>query len=407
MAALTVNFRKPYDTRLMLESLGISWPLATVSGYGITGIEIAQSFFRHGGKRLALTKRPATLALPPLLELRLAGALELARKYDALLAQNPQESVAFEFPVLHGVGNDFAGFSGQDQVRGQPNIGYAAIEHLYCSPHGRAVAQSYTRLIAISEFNAAYLRSLDLAPVHLCYQGIDSDLFFPQEKRNLWPGRFIVFSGGKFEFRKGQDIVLAAFKRFATKHPEALLICAWQSFGVSDPAMFQMAGHVQTTPQAVPGSGLDIVGWLQQQGLEPRQFIALPFTHQIMMPSVLRECDVAIFPNRCEGGTNLVAMESLACGIPTYVAANTGQADLVKYCGALPLTHQKSCAVASDPRLTTTAWGESDVEEIVAALTSIYHDTQDARQKARTAAAQMTAWNWDILNQKLFAALAS
>lgn len=391
----------------MLESLGITWPLATVSGYGITGVEIAQSFFRHGGKRLALTKRPATLALPPLLELRFGAALELAAQFDTMLQQNPQEILDFDFPVLHGAGNDFAGFSGQDQVRGKPNIGYAAIEHLYCSPHGRTVAQSYTKLIAISEFNAAYLRSLDIAPVQLCYQGIDCDLFFPQDKRNLWPGRFIVFSGGKFEFRKGQDIVLAAFKRFAAQHPEALLVCAWQSLGVSDPTMFQTAGHIQTTPQAVPGSGLDIGGWLQQQGLQPHQFIALPFTHQIMMPSVLRECDAAIFPNRCEGGTNLVAMEAIACGIPTYVADNTGQADLIKYCDALPLRRQRPCATATDPRLTTTAWGESDVEEIVAALTIIYQDAQTARQNARAAAQKITAWNWDILNQKLFAALAA
>ena len=391
----------------MLESLGITWPLATVSGYGITGVEIAQSFFRHGGKKLALTKRPATLALPPLLELRFGAALELAAQFDTMLQQNPQEILDFDFPVLHGAGNDFAGFSGQDQVRGKPNIGYAAIEHLYCSPHGRAVAQSYTKLIAISEFNAAYLRSLDIAPVQLCYQGIDCDLFFPQAKRNLWPGRFIVFSGGKFEFRKGQDIVLTAFKRFAAQHPEALLVCAWQSMGVSDPTMFQTAGHIQTTPQAVPGNGLDISGWLQQQGLQPHQFIALPFTHQIMMPSVLRECDAAIFPNRCEGGTNLVAMEAIACGIPTYVADNTGQSDLVKYCGALPLTRQLPCAQATDPRLTTTAWGESDVEEIVAALTNIYQDAHAARQNSRTAAQKITAWNWDTLNQKLFAALAA
>lgn len=392
---------------IMLESLGITWPLSTVSGYGITGVEIAQSFFRHGGRKLALTKKPATLALPPLLELRFGAALDLAAKFDVMIQQNPNETMDFDFPVLHGAGNDFAGFSGQDQVRGRPNIGYAAIEHLYCSTYGREVAQSYTKLIAISAFNATYLRSLNLAPVHLCYQGIDCDLFFPQAKRNLWPGRFMVFSGGKFEFRKGQDIVLAAFKRFAATRPEALLVCAWQSFGTSDPAMFQAAGHIQSTPPAVTGIGLDISGWLQQQGLQPHQFIALPFTHQIMMPSVLRECDAALFPNRCEGGTNLVAMEAIACGVPTYVADNTGQADLVKYCGALPLTHQRPCPTAPDPRYTTAEWGESDVEEIVASLTNIYQDAQTARQNALVAAEKITAWNWDALNQKLFTAIAA
>jgi glycosyltransferase involved in cell wall biosynthesis len=391
----------------MHDSLGITWPLATVSGYGIYGVEIAQSFFRRGGKKLALTKCPATLALPPLLELRLAGALALAKQFDHAIQQNPHETMSFDFPVLHGAGNDFAGFPGQDQVRGHPNIGCVAIEHLYCSAHGRAIGKSYDKLIAISQFNADYLRSLAIAPVYLCHQGIDSDLFFPQASRNLWPGRFIVFSGGKFEFRKGQDIMVAAFKRFAATHPDALLMCAWQSLGASDPAMFQAAGHIQTTPSAVAGSGLDIAGWLQQQGLLPHQFIALPFIHQIMMPSILRECAAAVFPNRCEGGTNLVAMEAIACGIPTYVAANTGQADLIEYCGALPLTHQKSCPVGLEPRSTTTQWGESDVEEIVAGLTEIYQNAQTVRQHAALAAKKISTWNWDTQNQKLFDALAA
>ena len=38
--------------------------------------------------------------------------------------------------------------------------------------------------------------------------------------------RFLIFSGGKMELRKGQDIVLAAFKIFARRHPEATLVTA-------------------------------------------------------------------------------------------------------------------------------------------------------------------------------------
>lgn len=390
----------------MLRSLGITWPLATISGYGIYGIEIAQSFFRQGGTRLLLTKRPAPLALPPLLQMRLAPALQLAEKFDAALAADPDHTETFDFPVLHGVGNDCAGFVGSDQVRGHPNIGCAAIEHLYSSPHGRNIAQLYDRFIAISRWNADYLRSLNLAPVHLCHQGIDTDLFFPQAKRGLFPNRFLILSGGKFEYRKGQDIVVAAFKQFAAKHPEAMLICAWQSQTVSDPALFAATGHVTTTPPSDGHGGLDIAAWLQQQGLTPQQFIALPFTHQMVMPTVLRECDAALFPNRCEGGTNLVAMEAMACGIPSLVAANTGQRDLVDLLGATPLTQQSACPSALDPRATTADWGESSVDECVAGLEKIYQDNQAARAAAATIAAKVTAWNWRAQNEKLLAAIA-
>jgi glycosyltransferase involved in cell wall biosynthesis len=48
------------------------------------------------------------------------------------------------------------------------------------------------------------------------------------------------------------------------------------------------------------------------------------------MPSVLQEMNVAVFPNRAEGGTNLVAMECMACGLPVILSGNTGHLDLIE-----------------------------------------------------------------------------
>jgi glycosyltransferase involved in cell wall biosynthesis len=173
-----------------------------------------------------------------------------------------------------------------------------------------------------------------------------------------------------------------------------LLLCAWQSQTVSDAAIFAAAGHINTTPVADGAGGLDIAGWLQQQGLAAHQFIALPHTHQMLMPQILRECDAALFPNRCEGGTNLVAMEAMACGVPSLIADNSGQHDLVALAGALPLTTQMACIQFNDPRATTTGWGESDVEECVAGLEQIYQDHSTARAAARSVATTMQGWNW-------------
>ena len=95
-------------------------------------------------------------------------------------------------------------------------------------------------------------------------------------------------------------------------------------------------------PEAAADYGLQMTPWLLKQGLPPGSFIDLPFTHNLLMPGVLRECDVAVFPNRCEGGTNLVAMEAMACGVPTYVSYNTGQKDLVDLIGCGALRAQKT-----------------------------------------------------------------
>jgi hypothetical protein len=57
------------------------------------------------------------------------------------------------------------------------------------------------------------------------------------------------------------------------------------------------------------------------------------------MPQILREIDVAVVPNRFEGGTNLVAMECMACGMPVILSANTGYL-VCNRLGLLSITHK-------------------------------------------------------------------
>ena len=339
--------------------------------------------------------------MPPLVAPKLAAIFELGRKIEAHTRAHPDELLSFNHAVLHGCSSDFAGFAGQDKVWGKPNVACCAIEHLVTTEHGRKIAQNYDMFIAISKWNSDYLQSLDLhGPTHLCYQGIDPALFHPAPKTGLYGDRFVIFSGGKFEYRKGQDIVLAAFKRFRQKHPEALLVTCWQNLLMPQAAAFQLAGHCVDVPQAAPNYGLQMTPWLLQQGLPPGSFIDLPFTHNLLMPWVLRECDMAVFPNRCEGGTNLVAMESMACGLPTYVAYNTGQKDIVDLMGAEALRSQKS--VKASPDMNSVAdWGETDVDEVVAAFEKVYTSKTTASEKAARVAAGMKAWEWGPLNEKL------
>jgi glycosyltransferase involved in cell wall biosynthesis len=357
-------------------------------------------FLRRGGKQAILTRKPAIITLPPLTELKLAPFFELAAKLDVFQKENPKELLSFNHAVLHGCGNDFSGFEGQDRVWGKPNVACAAIEHLVSTSHGREISGNYDLFIAISRWNEEFLRSLDVGPVHLCHQGIDTNLFQPGPRTDLWRGRFVIFSGGKFEFRKGQDIVLAAFKRFRVKHSDALLVTCWQNLLMPDALAFGLAGHCQEMPKAAVNYGLELAPWLLSQGLPADSFVALPFTHNLLMPSVLHECDIAVFPSRCEGGTNLVAMEAIACGVPTYVSYNTGQKDLVDLLGCGALKTQNP--VTPTPAIQTLQdWGESDVDEVIAAFEYVYDHRQEATRAARTAADKIKAWDWGIQNEKL------
>lgn len=381
-------------------SLAISWVLSTISGYGIYGLQIARQFLRRGGQQLILTRQPAVTVMPPLIQAKLDPIFSLARKLDAFLQKNPDEILSFNHAVLHGCSSNFSGFAGQDRIWGKPNVGCAAIEHLACDDHGRKIAKNYDMFIAISRWNYDYLKSLDVGPVHLCYQGIDHSLFRPGTKSGLYRNRFVVFSGGKFEFRKGQDIVVAAFKRFYEKHKDALLVTCWQNLNTPEAKAFELAGHCSGVPASAPDFGLQLTPWLLAQGLPHDSFIDLPFTHNLLMPSVINECDLALFPNRCEGGTNLVAMEAMACGVPTYVSYNTGQKDLVDLIGCGSLKSQRQVKPSPDMQ-TTQDWGETSLDEVVEVMEYAYTNQTQAKAKAMAIAAQMPAWDWGDLNEKL------
>ncbi len=380
--------------------LALTWSLSTISGYGNYGIHLALQFIRRGGEKFITTQTPALTVLPTLTQVHIDPILEQGKKIAGLLRKNKNERLTFDHAVLHAVGNECAGFEGQDRISGTLNVGCAAIEHVHFGQHGLEYAKNYDLFIAISRWNEQFLKSLNLAPVHLCHQGIDTSLFSPGGNSSLWKNRFVIFSGGKFEFRKGQDIVTAAFKRFHARHPEAFLITCWQNLLPIDPAPFALAGHYQTVPQIDNENRLQVAPWLFEQGLPVGSFIDIPYTPNMFMPHILRECDAAIFPSRGEGGTNLVAMEAMACGIPTLVANNTGQKDLVDNLDCIALKNQSPVkATAGMPTLED--WGESDLDEIVEALEKIYTSREENRQKALIVAEQIKSWDWAPKNEKL------
>ncbi len=346
------------------------------------------------------THQPGAMMLPAMTQIRLAPIVDLARKISGAMRDNPSETLAFNHPALHAVGNNCAGFAGQDRVRGRPNVGCAAIEHKAFSPHAREIAKSYDMFIAISRWNEQFLKDLDIGPVHLRYQGVDGSLFRPAPASGLWSNRFVVFSGGKFEFRKGQDIVTAAFRRFRERHDDALLVTCWQNMLPQDPAPFAAAGNCRGLPELVPQQGLKIAAWLSSEGLPAGSFVDLPYTPNMLMPFVLNECDMAVFPNRCEGGTNLVAMEAMACGIPTYVSNNTGQRDLADLLGCGAFRHQRPVKPSAGME-SVEDWGETEADEVLEAMERVYTNRAEERRKALAVAEAMKDYEWGSLNEKL------
>ena len=228
--------------------------------------------------------------------------------------------------VIHAFGNN----PREEGVAlwGDRNIGMIFYEDTRFDPTSLDLLRRMDVVVCGSRYNETLLREAGLDNVRTVWQGIDPTETRPQPRLRRWGDKFVVFSGGKLEFRKGQDIVLAAFRRFQQSHPDALLVTAWHSFWPRAALTMAESTLLSASPE-VRDNTTQIGQWAADNGVPPENFVDLGLISRPLIAEVMSECDVAVFPNRCEGGTNLVAMEALACGVSTVVAANSGQLDLL------------------------------------------------------------------------------
>ena len=157
-------------------------------------------------------------------------------------------------------------------------------------------------------------------------QGVDGDIFKPQPPREP-DGTIRIFSGGKFEYRKGQDLAIAAFREFVKSHPEAHLVCAWHN---PWPALFKTMAHTKAISPLAHGSTQPefFRSLMRNNGIADSQFTILPQLSHTDLAREMANTDFGLFPNRCEGGNNLVMQEYLATGKLAVANTATGHWDM-------------------------------------------------------------------------------
>ena len=411
--------------------LGLAWDWGGGIGWGVAGLHIALAL---GGPRS--TALPVPLGQVHGYEVTPAQRRTLEPSVLAAaaerLASRGRHASALDFPVVHALGrwgvNGSLGSMDEALWSATRNVGVLFAETLDWSQSDLAALRRFDALLVGStwcgaglEAAAAALDGAPLPPVTAFMQGVDGSLFKPPTGVRRNPGaRFRVFSGGKLEWRKGQDIVVAAFREFRERHPDAdaELVVAWANPWRTTVLTMANATHTAGVPAAtrqqvleanatapLPRTDADYVDenaalldWLEANGLDRRDVVPLIPVHHRYVPQILRAVDAALFPNRAEGGTNLVAMEAVAMGVPTALARNTGQADLVDFLGGddgcWPLGNQvESPAARAAP--DQFAGYETDPGDAAAALADIYRDRAAARRRALRGAKRMRAWSWE------------
>jgi glycosyltransferase involved in cell wall biosynthesis len=380
----------------MAQPVIIQWSISSFFGWGVYGLNLALHW--AGDQEIepvcVAPLDPGQITIDPLRERAILPFLIRSLQFQAQIAKHTNGSATADAPLLLALGNGFCGSPAAHNVvlEGAPTIGVIFFEDALDAEAIRRGKQ-LSLIITGSTWNERVLRAYGFDRVQTILQGIDPTYFHPAPKLGVMRDRFLIFSGGKAEMRKGQDIVMAAFKIFAKRHKEATLVTAWHSpwphlarsldqTGLAAPVVFDKDGK------------LDVTAWAGANDIAAEQVIDLGNVPNISMPPILREMDAAVFTNRSEGGTNLVAMECMACGVPVILSRNTGHLDLIKDDNCYPLDDQRAAANRWNSVGDVACWGESQVEEVVERFEQIFADRAAAKERGMRAAAMMQGMTW-------------
>lgn len=291
----------------------------------------------------------------------------LAAAHASQATEGHHSTTPLAFPVLHTLGDRLSLPPSVTATPGTPNIGLARLNHLDIPAVNLQCLIDWPLILAETNWAARTLREKGLTNVIALPPGIDATHFHPGPRAGLFPGYFVVFSGGPLDDSAGLDTLLAAFRVFRQRHPNALLAYYWR---------------LKQPPQPTDGN-TQATAWLVRHGIPPEATIDCSAASMEQLPQVLRECDLAAFPVRCAGDGGPLALAAMACGVPTVLAGNTGHLDLI---GDHAYILQDQVDHAPTSHLTQTGWGECSVEELIATMERAYDQRGEAAQKGKAAA---------------------
>ncbi len=378
----------------MRKEVLFDWGISTLYGWGVYGKNLALCAVR-GTSHYAISIAPTydkMISLSQSEEKLLAPIWQAGRDFRALVQKVDTKSVRVPRPILHTLSASFETVREElygKELIGTPSIGVTFFESTArLSRYAASANRRFRGIVAGSTWNANLLMTAGFDQVKLVLQGVDTDVFFPNDRQGRFGDRFVVFSGGKLERRKGQDLVLLAFSRFARRHPDALLVTCWNNLWPQ--SALDINRNMSLNPLGLAANGeLDIDKWILANGVPENQYFNIGFLHNTAMSEVFSEVDVAVFPNRAEGGTNLVAMEAMASGVPVILSANTGHLDIITDDNCYIL--QSQAASAEEDEL---GWGESSVDEILELLERAYVERVLSKRLGLQAAKFLRDLSW-------------
>jgi len=372
--------------------INLVFPLGNQHGWGVCGWHLSQELARLG---------PITLISDPFALSELGDELEgMGLKGMWRDKKDFPAAACLGRPMLQPV-NNLSFLPWEPALRGAFNAGYIFFEEEYISPQNRENARrGFDLIVAGSSWCEKVLRQNGLTHTCAIAQGVNRRFFNPcQAQKTALCDRFVVFSGGKFELRKGQDLVIRAFKVLQDRHADVLLVNAWANRWLDSLKSMAHSPHIELR------LGPDFISTINQTlagcGIDLNRVVTLAPKPHPLMANIYKNTDVGVFPNRCEGGTNLVLMEYMACGKPAIASDSSGHKDVAKAHNAILLTKLGKLKINRDGR-QVAAWDEPDLEELVEKLEWAYQHAGAIGEIGQRAGESLKSFTWEAAAQKFY-----
>jgi glycosyltransferase involved in cell wall biosynthesis len=239
-------------------------------------------------------------------------------------------------------------------------------------------ARQYDTLFAGSTWNTDKLLAAGIKQAEALIQGVDFERFTPLPPSDR--KGFVVFSGGKYEFRKGQDYVLRAMRHFMQQRTDAVLLAAWHNPWPQTMASMKSSWLIDPAKPF--------------EGLPEDRVIKIPAVPNAQTPHIYNAAHVGLFPNRCEAGTNLVMSEFMACARPVIAIDAHGHRDVLAGDGPLKLN-----TLAYD----AAGWANTNVSDIIAHLEYAYQNREEMAERGRQCRLLAEKLSWEACAKKIVA----
>ena len=286
-------------------------------------------------------------------------------------------------------------------ARGKSNLGYTFFEN-ELTDRSLENSKSFDLVLGGSTWCMERMREQGITNSDVLIQGIDPDIFYPiDSSKRITKDRFVIFSGGKFELRKGQDLVLRAVKILQDKYPDVWLINCWYNLWPGSVRLMGYSKYIKFNYRGNESWTETMLRTYYDNDLDPARIQTLELIPQNEQRYLYAQTDIGVFPNRCEGGTNLVLMEYMACGKPVIVSNNSGHKDIVSTQNSLLINHMSNFHVRDNQGNLIARWQDPSLDELVAQLETAYHNRDAISKIGVKAGMDLKNFTWRHSAQRL------